>query len=336
MIETIAQCGAETVGRQGVGRWQHRDVPADRGSEQRPRQEDQVTDKVCSLDEAVSLVRDGDVVGLQGGPTQCTPMALVRQLMRVERRDLHVVCLIAGVSVDWLAAAGVISGATFAAVTMEQFGLCQRFRRGAEAGRIATDELSETALLARLGAAARGLPFLPTRGLIGTDLVARSGGTLRVMDDPFGGPPVLACRALTPDVALFHAHRADRRGNVGLHPEVGYPVLTALARAARRVVVTVEEIVPTDELRRAPDRTILPGFAVDAVVEVRHGAHPTSLFPDYGYDAAMFREWTEAATDDGSTAAFLDTYVYGPDGHGAYLDLLGADRLAGLADWSER
>src|SRR5688500_12259488 len=128
-------------------------------------------DKVVSATQAAALIADGDVVGLQTGPTQCAPMVLVRELIRAGRRDLALVCVSGGLPVDWLAAAGCLARCTFAAITMEHFGLCQRFRRAVEAGVIAVEELSETALYARLGAAARGLPFLPTRGLIGTGLL---------------------------------------------------------------------------------------------------------------------------------------------------------------------
>ena len=282
--------------------------------------------------DASALIEDGDVIGVQGGPTQCAPMALVRELIRAGRRDLHAVTLSGGTAVDWLAAAGCLSRCTFAAVTMEHFGLCRAFRRGVESGAVAVEELSETALFARLGAAARGLPFLPVRGLIGTDLLAVGNDSLRVIDDPFGGPPVVACRALPLDVAILHAHRADRAGNVGIDPGPRYPTMTTMPRAARRVIVTVESIVPASELRKAPDRTILPGFAVDAVVEVPYGAHPTSLFPAYDYDASFMAAWVSAAATEETASAFLDAHVHAAPAHSDYLSLAGgASRLAELA-----
>ena len=216
---------------------------------------------------------------------------------------------------------------------MEQFGLAQRFRRAVEAGRIRMEELSETALLARLGAGARNLPFLPTRGMIGTDLIDINEN-LTMLDDPFGGPPVVACRALVPDVALVHCHRADRYGNVQYEPTALWPDIGIMPKAARRVIVTTEEIVDSDVLRANPDRTVLPGFMVDAVVEVPWGAHPTSFNPLYGYDAAFHLAWVAAARSDGAVAAFLETYVYGPADHEAYLAAVGgADRMAALARW---
>ncbi|GAA2146650.1 CoA transferase subunit A [Actinomadura napierensis] len=290
-----------------------------------------MTGKVMSAVEAAELIEDGDIVGVQGGPTQCAPMAIVREIIRAGRKNLHAVTLSGGIAVDWLAAAGCLSACTFAAVTMEHFGLCRAFRRRVEAGSLAVEELSETALFARLGAAARGLPFLPTRTMFGTDLLTTGNGALKVMDDPFGGPPVVACRALPLDAAILHAHRADRAGNVGIDAGPRYPTMTTMPRAARRVIVSVERIVPTAELRKAPDRTILPGFAVDAVVEAPYGAHPTSLFPVYDYDRTFMAAWVGAAADDDTARAFLDANVHAPPSHAGYLRLVGgSDRLAEL------
>ena len=292
------------------------------------------TDKVTTLEDAIAAhVNDGDVVALQNMATQAAPMAAVRELIRQQKRDLGLVVLVGGIAVDWLSAAGSIDRLIGAAVSMEQFGLCQQYRVGVESGRIRMEELSETALNARLGAGARNLPFLPTRGLIGTDLIEENDN-LVLTDDPFGGPPVLACRALVPDVALVHAHRADASGNVQNEPTVRWPDIGIMPKAARRVVVTVEEIVTSAVLRRSPDRTVLPGFIVDAVVEVPYGAHPTSFFPKYGYDASLHIEWAKAARDDEAAAAFLDRYVHAPGTQADYLDAVGgATTLGGIGSW---
>ena len=294
-----------------------------------------MTSKVATLEQAIAAnVHDGDVVALQNMATQAAPMAAVRELIRQERRNLGLVVLVGGIAVDWLSAAGCLDRLIGAAVSMEQFGLCQRYRAAVEAGQIRVEELSETALNARLGAGARNLPFLPTRGLIGTDLIDINDN-LVMLDDPFGGPPVVACRRLVPDVALVHVHRADHDGNAQFEPTAQWPDLGIMPKAAQRVIVTCEELVDTDVLRRNPDRTVLPGFIVDAVVEVPYGAHPTSFNPNYGYDTALHLEWVAAARDAETADAFLDTYVRKPADHAAYLDAVGgASRIIDLVRWA--
>lgn len=291
--------------------------------------------KVTTLSAAISdHVNDGDVVALQNMATQAAPMAAVRELIRQEKRNLTLVVLVGGMAVDWLSAAGVIDHLIGAAVSMEQFGLCQQYRKAVEGGRLRVEELSETALNARLGAGARNLPFLPTRGLIGTDLIAMNADNLRLIEDPFGGRPVVACRALVPDVALVHAHRADAAGNVQYEPTTLWPDIGIFPKAARKVIVTAEEIVESDVLRRNPDRTVLPGFIVDAVVEVPFGAHPTSFFPEYGYDADFHLEWANVARDSSEAGEFLERHVLAPSSQAEYLDSAGGvAMLRRIRDW---
>jgi acyl CoA:acetate/3-ketoacid CoA transferase alpha subunit len=293
-------------------------------------------EKITTLAEAADLVRDHNVVALQNMATQAAPMALVRELIRQKKRGLGLVVLVGGMAVDWLAAAGVIDRLIGAAVTMEQFGLCQQYRKAVERGQIKVEELSETLLNARLGAGARNLPFLPTRGAIGTDLIAQNPRNLKLIEDPFGGFPVLACRAMVPDVALIHAHRADCYGNVQSEPTILWPDIGIMPKAAKHVIVTAEKIVDTEVLRRNPDRTVLPGFIVDAVVEVPYGAHPTSFFPYYSYDSDFHRAWADAARDDEKTASFIDRYVRTPATQQEYLDAVGGAELLGRLENREQ
>jgi len=294
-------------------------------------------DKVATLTDAIALVQDGDIVALQNMATQAAPMALVRELIRQEKRGLGLVVLVGGMAVDWLAAAGVIDRLIGAAVSMEQFGLCQQYRRAVEQGRIRVEELSESLLNARLGAGARNLPFLPTRGAIGSDLIAQNPENLKMLEDPFGGLPVLACRALVPDVALIHAHRADRYGNIQYEPTVMWPDIAIMPKAAKRVLVSVEEIVDSEVLRRQPERTILPGFMVDAVVEVPYGAHPTSFFPNYGYDSRFHLQWTEISRDGGKVNDFIDRYVRTPSTQQDYLEAVGGvAAIERIEKWEEQ
>ena len=293
-------------------------------------------EKLTTLEQAVTLVNHGDVVALQNMATQSAPMALVRELIRQQKRELGLVVLVGGIAVDWLSATGVIDRLIGAAVSMEQFGLCQQYRQAVENGRIQVEEISESMLNARLGAGARNLPFLTTRGGIGSDLISQNPENLRMMEDPFGGFPVLACRALVPDVSLIHAHRADRFGNIQYEPTVMWPDISIMPKAAKRVIVTAEEIVDSEILRRHPDRTILPGFMVDAVVEVPYGAHPTSFPPNYGYDSRFHRDWIEISRDNEKAAEFIQRYVRSPGTQKEYLEAVGGKPvLDRIKKWQE-
>lgn len=293
-------------------------------------------EKLTTIEDAIGKVSNGDVVALQTMATVASPMALVRELIRQKKRELGLVVLVGGIPVDWLAAAGVINRLIGAAVTMEQFGLCQQYRQAVEQGRIRVEEISESVLNARLGAGARNLPFLPTRGAIGTDLMKENPENMKLLEDPFGGLPVIACRALVPDVALIHAHRADRYGNIQYEPTALWPDLGIMPKAARQVIVTVEEIVDTEVLRRNPDRTVLPGFMVDAVVEVPYGAHPTSFYPNYGYDSAFHRQWTSISRDNEEVVEFINRYIHSPANQEEYLEAIGGDSVLNhIARWEE-
>ncbi len=291
--------------------------------------------KIMSLAEAASLVRDGDIVALQGMGTQMSPLAFVRELIRVGKRDLTVVMIVGGIGLDWLIAAGCVRRVIAIIVNLDEFGMAHAFRRAVETGEVVMEEYSEHQLLSRLLAGAYGLPFLVTRSGLGTDLLAIHHETLRVIACPFTGREVIACRALEPDVAILHAHRADAYGNVQFFPKPIWLDVDVFPRAARRVIVTVEEIVENEEIRRTPIHTGIPYFQVDAVVEVPYGAHPCSLYPFYSFDRRLFQEYASASRTVEGTRAFLEKYVYGPATHEEYLQRVGgAEALLRLRQWA--
>ena len=269
--------------------------------------------KLMTAAEAVALVADGDHVAIQSMGTQATPMTLVRELIRQGRRELTVTCVVGGIGVDWLAWKGCMSC------------FC---------GPIVFEEYSETGILVRLAAGARGLPFQITRGMIGTDLPALLPDAVREIEDPFSGERVLACRALRPDVCLLHAHRADAKGNVQYRGGTIWPDVQSFPKAAARTIVSVEEVVSEAEVRRRPHETVIPHFAVDAVVEARHGCHPTSFFPDYTYDQAFHREWVAACREPERALATIDSHCAAAT-QAEYLELIGA-AVARTRDWAEQ
>ncbi len=286
-------------------------------------------DKRVSLTDAVSLVGDGATVALGGGLSARLPMALVRELVRQGRRGLHLVGSAHSIDVDLLVAVGAVRRCEESYVGFEQdLGLAPAYRRAAEQGTIEVAESCCATILAQLRAAEMGLPFLPVRGVRGSDIV-RLHPEYAEITCPFTGETLVAVPALRPDVALLHAPAGDRYGN--LHLEQPYVLDERFASASRLVVATVDELVSTDEVTAAG--VTIPAHLVAAVTEVPYGAHPSSCYPRYAYDRAHLREYVSAAQSgpDG-VQKYLGVYLGGSEQD--YRSAVGAERLAALATWS--
>jgi len=288
------------------------------------------SDKLVPLPEAAARVADGALVALGGGLSARLPMALVRQLVRDGRRGLHVIGSAHGLDVDLLAAAGALAVCEESYVGYEQdLGLAPAFRRAAERGEVEVRESCCATVLAQLRAAEMGLPFLPVRGVKGSDL-PRLHPEYAEVTCPFTGERLVAVPAVRPDVALLHAPLGDRRGN--LHLEQPYVLDERFASAAAMVVATVDRIGSTRQVAEAG--IIVPAHLVAAVAEVPFGAHPTSCYPGYPYDRAHLAGWVAAATAGGEQLdAWLERWVLGVD-EDAYRKAVGAERLEALAGWS--
>ncbi len=272
------------------------------------------TSKQVTLPQAAALVPDGATVALGGLSMNSAPMAFVRELVRANKRDLTLVAIVAGMSVDWLAAAGCTTRVLAGLVSLEGFGLAPNFRRAAQSGQLVMEEYSEHLLICRLQAQARKLPFMPTVAGLGTDVLAlhADSGTLRVEQDAATGRPYVACVPLEVDVAVVHVHEADEAGNARVNPKLLW-LDSEVVNAADRTIVTTERIVQTDSFRAEPHRTSYPRFMVDAVCEALLGAYPTSCFPDYSHDESFFEEYVAACGSPGEFAAFFERRVTGPE-----------------------
>src|SRR5262245_11479446 len=236
---------------------------------------------MTSLEAALDAVRDGMVIGVGGSPLSRKPMDAVRALAARRPKDLELVTFTGSLDVELLIASGSLRAVRASHVSLGEVGRAELFQAAVMAGEIEDLEESEWMLLGRLRAAAAGMPFLPTRAALGSDLAAARG--LREVADPYTGTTYLAMPALAPDVAIIHAWRADAAGNVQMPwpPDHLADVDVLLARAARQTIVTVERIVPAGEIARTADRTVLFGFEVRAVVEAPRGASPTGSPSDY-------------------------------------------------------
>jgi acyl CoA:acetate/3-ketoacid CoA transferase alpha subunit len=286
-------------------------------------------DKRMSEAEAVSkFIHDGDYIGTELYGTVRCPQSLVNEIIRQGKKDLRV----AGQGVyelDLLLGASLIKALDHTYIGMEVYGISNCLRREVESGRVEhCVEWSNAAIAWRFKAAAMGVPFIPTRSMLGTDTLTYSGA--KVIEDPFGGGPIALLPALILDVGLIHVHRADRHGNAQIDGISGFAF--ELARASKNLIISTEEIVPTEEIRKNPDRTIIPYYLVDAVVEAPFGSHPGEMCYVYERDEPQIKAWIDASRDPETTQDFLKKYIYDLKDHQAYLDMIGKERLQTLKD----
>lgn len=286
-----------------------------------------LSDKRMSEAEAVSrFIKDGDYIGTELYGSVRAPMSLVSEIVRQGIKDLRV----AGQGVlelDLLLAASLIKALDFTYIGLELYGVSNCLRREVESGRLVDIvEWSNAALTWRFKATAIGVPFIPTRSMLGTDTLEYSAGL--VVKDPFTGDPVCLVPALILDVGLIHVHRADKYGNAQIDGISGFSA--ELARSSKRLLISTEKIVDSEEIRANPDRTIIPYYLVDGVIEAPFGSHPGEMCYVYRRDEPRIRDWVEAAKEPGTTREYLDQYVYGIKNHQEYLELVGAERLDNL------
>jgi glutaconate CoA-transferase, subunit A len=288
-------------------------------------------DKLMPLDEAVArYVQDGMVIAMGTGLESCIPFAAGHEMIRQGRRSLALVGPISDILFDQLIGAGCVSHVAAAWVGNVGAGMAYNFRRAVEEGipqRLAIEDHSNLTVALAVSAAAQGVPYLPTRTALGSDIV-RDHPRIREVTCPFTGERLLAVGALRPNVTVLHVQRCDRHGNAHLWGNLG--ISLDAARAAGTVLLTCEEVVADEIITSDPNRTLVPGFLVSAVVVVPYGSHPS---PTQGYvnrDDRFYDEYhAETRTREGFLA-WLDRMVVTTGGHAGYLHRLGDARVAGL------
>jgi glutaconate CoA-transferase subunit A len=277
------------------------------------------TTKLMTLDDAVALVRPGSSLAFGGAVHANRPAAFVRALIRAGTGDLVLnPSPGSGWDVDLLVGCGRVRKTVLPMVTMAEHGLAPSFRGAAESGEIETKYIDTMSMIAAYLAAAYGHPFHLIRGLEGTDIV-EDPEIYDILVDSAGGRH-RAVRALSPDVAVLHVEEADEYGNV--RHRRGRVLDVMLARAAKKLIVQAERIVPNAEVRKDPGRTTIPAHQVTGVVHTPFGAHPTAC-ADYQTDDAHLRAYARAAEarrrgDAAAYEEYLATYVLGPKDEAAY------------------
>lgn len=285
------------------------------------------TTKVTTLQEAVSAsVHDGMVVALEGFG-HLIPFAAAHEIMRQGRRELTLCRMTPDILSDQMLAAGCVSRLVASFFASGSAGSLYEIRRRIEEHDpepLEVEEYSHYGMYCRYQAGASKLPFFPLRSYVGSDL-PQVNDRIRTVPSPYGDGDVYVVPALNPDVTIIHAQRADEFGNTQIWGITG--AQQEAAYAAGRVIVTVEEIVSSEVVRSDPNRTLVPAHAVDAVVLVPHGAHPSYAQGYYDRDSAFYREWTPISRDKEAIRAWVQDRIIASADHAAYLDGVGRERL---------
>jgi len=286
--------------------------------------------KLVSMSDAIALfVPDGASVAMSLQLEQMIPFAAAHEIIRQKKRNLTLIGPISDVLFDQLIGAGCAEKVIAAWVGNAMMGSAYNFRRAVEQGNLRVFNMTNFTLALALQGGAMGVPFLPTRSAQGSD-TAKGNHFFYQIFSPFAPKESLwAVRALNPDVTIAHVQRADAEGNA--HCWGSFGVMLEAVRAAKKVIVVAEEIVAPDVISSDPNRTVIPGFLVSAVVECPYGAHPSPVQGYYNRDDAFFPEYHEQTKTQAQSDAWLKEWVYRVRDRKEYLQKVRAERLARLA-----
>jgi glutaconate CoA-transferase subunit A len=274
------------------------------------------------------VVRDGDTVAIEGF-THLISFAAGHEIIRQGKRDLTLARMTPDLIYDQMIAAGVARKLVFSWLGNPGVGGLNAIRRRIEANppQLEIEEYSHFGMVARYTAGAARLPFFPLRSYFETDL-PKANPLIREIESPYGDGTVYAVPPLRPDVTIIHAQRASAGGDTQVWGLLGCQKEAAFA--AERVIVVVEEVVDEAVIRADPNRTIIPGLIVDAVVHEPLGAHPSYVQGVYDRDNRFYLDWDPISRDEDATQAWLADWVHGVANRAEYVEKLGAERVIGL------
>lgn len=255
-----------------------------------------------SLDEAIShYVEDGDLVGIGGLSFWRKAIAAIREIIRQKKKDLGIVTFVGGLDVDLLAGAGCINRSRSSFTGMELFGLAPRYRKAVENGKLKVIEETEASIALGLKAVYLRLPFMPLKGILQSD-VLKVREDIKEFLDPLKNEKLVAVPPIQPDVSIIHVPYADEKGNGNIAGAVWLD--DDLSKVAKKTIITCEKLVETEDIIRMPSKGQIPMQTVDAVVKVPYGAHPTSCYPFYTFDANHIKEYLKMDYED-----YLKNYI---------------------------
>jgi glutaconate CoA-transferase subunit A len=289
-----------------------------------------MVDKCLSLRDAIAeYVHDDMSIAIEGF-TSFICFAAGHEIIRQQRRDLTLIRMTPDLIYDQMVAAGVARKLVFSYLGNPGVGPLHCLRRAIEHGipaPLEIEEYSHYGMVGRYMAGATHLPFFPLQSYLGSDMPLVNE-QIKFVESPYGNGKVAVVPPLTPDVAILHAQRADRQGNTHLWGLLG--VQKEVAFAAKKVIIVVEELVEEAVIRSDPNRTLIPGLIVNAVVQVPYGAHPSYVQGYYDRDNAFYLEWDVLSREQKRVQDWLDEWVYGIADHAEYLHKLGPETLERL------
>ena len=293
--------------------------------------------KLLSLSEAISeFVPDGSIVAASLSLEAMIPFACGHEIIRQNKKDLTLVGPISDILFDQLTGAGCVRKISAAWVGNVITGSSYNFRRAIESGSIEMEDQSNLTVAMALRAGALGVPFLPLRSALGSDLFATNSG-LKTINCPFSGDTLAAVAAIKPDVTLIHVQRSDEFGNAHAWGNLGLARDACLA--SQHILIAAEEIVPSEKINCDPNRVITPGFKVSAVAHVPWGGHPSPVPGFYNRDHQAFIDYRNQSRTEEDFNTWRTDWIDGCKDRAAYMQLLGPDRVKYLAItqnvWSE-
>ncbi len=283
--------------------------------------------KLTSLKDAIALhVSDGDII-YAAGFTHLIPFAAGHEIIRQNKKNLTLARATPDLIYDQLVAAGCARKVIFSYMGNPGVGSLRIIRSALEKGQLEWEEYSHFGMITRLQAGASGLPFLPMKQTGATDL-ERANPQIKRVTDPYSGEEVIVVPALNPGVAIIHVQRADKNGNAHLWGIVGEQ--KEVAFAAKKIILTAEEIVDESVIRSDPNRTLIPGFIVSSVCHVPFAAHPSYAQGYYDRDNEFYLSWDKISENPESVKKYLDEWVYNIHDREEYWHKLGAEKHAAL------
>ncbi len=292
------------------------------------------TDKRCQLTELIAHIQSGDCLAIGGGLSSREPIAALQELIRQDIGQLALVGSAHGIDVDLLCGAGCVAVSGESYVGFEQdFGMAPNYRRACESGAVKVQDSCCYTLVQQLRAAIAGLPFMPICSIKGSGFM-QLHPEYQIMTCPFTGEELVLVPALKPDIAILHAQYGDVHGNLHI---AGPPVADILfAKAAKKVIATVEQLLSTEQMRETG--VTIPYFYVTGLTEIPYGAHPTACYPFYAYDRRHTAEYYRLASQgaEAFTQHYLQPYVLSCHQHRDYLDAIGGEpALQRLSTWQQ-